>query len=141
MARRGALPSHGRSSAQQLLNSFRARSRFLQAPFRGSPSSACALRQRRSPLGLPTPRHDDRRTGRPLRADFSVRASVPRRGGVMVWRRCVHRNSRHRDSRPDRKAVRAIKFARSRPRLVPCRTRLRSRCLAYVFDATWVPVA
>jgi hypothetical protein len=133
MARRGALPSRGRSSAQQLLCSFRGRSRFLQALFRGSPSSACALWQRRSPLGLPAPRHDDRRTSRPLRADFPVRASVPRRGGVMVRRRRVHR-----DSRPDRKAVRAIKFARPRPRLVPCRTRLRGRCLAHLLDATRV---
>jgi hypothetical protein len=40
-----------------------------------------------------------------------VRASVPRRGGVVVWQRRVHR-----DSRPDRKAVRAIKFVRPRPR-------------------------
>jgi hypothetical protein len=98
MARRGALSSRGRSSAQQLLCSFLARSRFLQVPFRGSPSSACALRQRRSPLGLPAPRHGDRWTGRFLRANFPVRASVPRRGGVVVWQRRVHR-----DSRPNRK--------------------------------------
>jgi hypothetical protein len=115
MARRGALSSRGRSSAQQLLCSFLARNPFLQVSFRGSPSSACALRQRRSPLGLPAPRHGDHWTGRSLRANFPVRASVPRRGGVVVWQRRVHR-----DSRPNRKAVRAIKFARPRPRFALC---------------------
>jgi hypothetical protein len=38
--------------------------------------SACVIRQRCPPLGLPAPRHGDRWTCRPLHADFPVRASV-----------------------------------------------------------------
>jgi hypothetical protein len=60
----------------------------------------------------------------------------PGRGGVMAWRCRVHRGSR-----PDRKAVRVIKFARPRPRLVPCHARLRGRCLAHLLDAARAPVA
>jgi hypothetical protein len=112
--RRGALPRRGRPSAQQLLCSFPACSHFLQMSFLGSPSSACALRQHRPPLGLPAPRHGDRRTGRPLHADFIVRAFVPHRGGVVAWRCRVYRGNR-----PDRKAVRAIKFARCDLALFP----------------------
>jgi hypothetical protein len=134
--RRGALPRRGQPSAQQLLCSFPAHSRFLQTSFRGSPSSPYALRQRRPPLDLPAPRHGDHRTGRPLRADFPVRAFVPRHGGVVAWRRRVHLGSR-----PDRKAVHAIKFARPRPLLVPCRARLRGRYLAHLLDVARAPVA
>jgi hypothetical protein len=71
-----------------------------------------------------------------LSADFPVRASVPRRGGVVAWRRRVHSGSR-----PDRKAVRAIKFTRPRPCLVPCRARLRGRCLAHLLNVARAPVA
>jgi hypothetical protein len=78
------------------------------------PGTARSLFAARSGI-LPAPRHGNRWTGRSLRANFPVRASVPRRGGVVVWQRRVHC-----DSRPDRKAVRAIKFARSRPLFALC---------------------